>query len=110
MNKKWGKPNVLKAINDLIGEEKPTLPEFMRDMVMTASVMSVLFNGLKLGEISNNLVFQANRLAKTFEIELKYDREEVKEIAQHFIDIIQNKVKVSQEEALKNANQKTPTK
>ena len=84
---------IKEGLNELLSKEKPNLPYYIEDTFKTCIVMGLLFEGLKLGEISNNVVFQLTRFAQMFDINIDIDKKEIKEIVKHFVEIIQGQLK-----------------
>jgi len=95
------------GLSELLSKEKPNLPYYLEDTFKTCLVLGLLFDGLKLGEISNNVVFQLSRLSQMFGTKVEFDKTEIKEIVQHFAEIIQTKLKnIGEAHAQKTDDQK----
>lgn len=93
MNQKSDVEIIKGGLSELLSKEKPNLPYYLEDTFKTCLVLGLLFDGLKLGEISNNVVFQLSRLSQMFGSKVEFDKTEIKEIVKHFGEIIQTKLK-----------------
>ena len=92
MNEKKDIEIIKDGLSELLSKEKPNLPYYFEDTFKTCLVLGLLFNGLKLGEIANNVVFQLSRFSQMFDVKIDINKEETKEIVKHFGEIIQKKL------------------
>jgi hypothetical protein len=92
MNEKSDVDIIKEGLNELLSKEKPNLPYYMDDTFKTCLALGLLFDGLKLGEIANNVVFQLSRLSQMFDTKIDFNKEEIKGIVQHFVEIIKKKL------------------
>ena len=92
MNEKNDIEIIKDGLSELLSKEKPNLPYYVEDTFKTCLVLGLLFDGLKLGEIANNVVFQLSRFSQMFDVKMEINKEEIKDIVKHFGEIIRKKI------------------